>query len=310
MGRRGYWDYYYYPPAKPKKVKDGIKAKSKRGAIGETWWSKRWIDVLESFNMGARLTRGRSYARKGQVISIDVNKGVVDAKVQGTGSKPYEVTIGLKPISDDDWEKVTDAMASKAIFAAKLLSGEMPTTIEDAFSEAGVSLFPAKKKDLETDCSCPDYANPCKHIAAVYYLLAERFDEDPFLIFKLRGRTQEEITDALQRWRATDVDVDVDVFAEDVATGAATVSEAGESAKPLDSCLDSFWEVGAALESFSANPAPPEVEVAILKRLGDAPFVVGKDNISALLAKAYEMAGRRALQIVSGEQDQDFEVDM
>jgi len=305
MGRRGYWDYYHYTPAKPKEVADGIKAKSKRGVIGETWWSKRWIDVLESFNMGARLTRGRSYARKGQVISIDINKGAVDAKVQGTGSEPYEVTIGLKPISDDNWEKVLDAMASKAIFAAKLLSGEMPTAIEDAFAEAGVSLFPTKKKDLETDCSCPDYANPCKHIAAVYYLLAERFDDDPFLIFKLRGRTKEEIVGSLQRWRAPDVGISAEVGA-----GAKSPISSDERAKPLDSCLDCFWEAGASLDSFSVKPAPPAVVAAILKRLGDAPYVIGEDNISALLAKAYEVAGRRALQMASSESDQDLEEDV
>ena len=306
MGRRGYWDYYQYTPAKPKEVADGIKAKSKRGAIGETWWSKRWIDVLESFNMGARLTRGKSYARKGQVVSIDVDKGIVDAKVQGTGSEPYEVTIGLKPISEDDWENVLDAMASKAIFAAKLLSGEMPAGIEDAFAEAGVSLFPTKRLDLKTECSCPDGANPCKHIAAVYYLLAERFDDDPFLIFKLRGRTKEEIVESLRRWRAPDVGVSAEG-----GVGAGTVSQASpdENAKPLDSCLDCFWEMGASLDSFSVKPAPPAVVAAILKRLGDAPFVVGKDNISALLAKAYEMAGRRALQMVSGESEQDLEED-
>ena len=202
MVRWGYWEYY--KPAKPKEVKNGIKAKSKRGEIGTTWWSKRWITVLESFSMGTRLTRGRSYARKGQVISIDVREGIVKSKVQGTGSKPYIVTIRMDPISDADWAKVTDVMASKAIFAAKLLAGEMPADIEDAFAEAGISLFPVKLKDLETDCSCPDWANPCKHIAAVYYLLAERFDEDPFLLFKLRGRTKEDITDALRKRRVSD----------------------------------------------------------------------------------------------------------
>jgi uncharacterized Zn finger protein len=307
MGRRGYWDYYQYTPAKPKEVADGIKAKSKRGAIGETWWSKRWIDVLESFNMGARLTRGRSYARKGQVISIDINKGAVDAKVQGTGSEPYEVTIGLKPISDDNWEKVLDAMASKAIFAAKLLSGEMPTGIEDAFAEAGVSLFPTKKRDLKTDCSCPDSANPCKHIAAVYYLLAERFDDDPFLIFKLRGRTKEELVESLRRWRAPDVDVSAEA---DVGIGVTSPASSDERVKPLDSCLDCFWDAGISLDSFSVKPAPPAVVAAIMKRLGDAPYMVGKDNISALLVKAYEVAGRRALQMASSESDQDLEVDV
>ncbi len=307
MGRRGYWDYYHYTPAKPKAVADGIKAKSKRGAIGETWWSKRWIDVLESFNMGARLTRGKSYARKGQVVSIDVGKGAVAAKVQGTGSEPYEVTIGLKPISEDDWAKILDAMASKAIFAAKLLSGEMPTGIEDAFAEAGVSLFPTKRRDLKTECSCPDGANPCKHIAAVYYLLAERFDDDPFLIFKLRGRTKEEIVESLRRWRAPDVGIPAEVG---VGASAASQATSGEGAKPLDSCLDCFWEAGVSLDSFSVKPARPSVVAAILKRLGDAPYMVGKDNISALLAKAYEVAGRRALQMASSESDQDLEDDV
>jgi len=285
MVRWGYWEYY--KPAKPKAVKDGIKAKSKRGEIGTTWWSKRWIAVLESFSMGTRLTRGRSYARKGQVISIDVREGVVKSKVQGSGSKPYSVTITMDPISDADWEKVADAMASKAIFAAKLLAGEMPADIEDAFAEAGISLFPVKLKDLETDCSCPDWANPCKHSAAVYYLLAERFDEDPFLLFKLRGRTEEDIIDELRKRRVSD----------------ASATEEEETVKPLDECMDSFWGAGDALDSFSVNPARPEVEAAVLRRLGDAPFFISKDNIAALLSRAYTVAGSAALQRASGEGD-------
>lgn len=95
-------------------MKNGIKAKSKRGAIGEKWWSKRWVSVLESFNIGGRLSQGRSYARKGQVISIDIQKGIVRSKVQGTRSKPYDITIKLSPISKDDWEKAIDAMAKSS----------------------------------------------------------------------------------------------------------------------------------------------------------------------------------------------------
>jgi len=298
MGWGSYWGYY--KPAKPKEVKDGIKAKSKRGAIGETWWSKRWIAVLESFDMGARLSRGRSYARKGQVISIDVQKGIVIAKVQGTRPKPYDVRIQLNPIAEHDWDKVTDAMASKAIFAAKLLSGEMPLDIEDAFSEAGIALFPRAKKELETDCSCPDWANPCKHIAAVYYLLAERFDEDPFLIFKLRGRTKEEIIDTLREKRA--VAVSVEEESEVIAESAVSIP--GEEVKPLEECLDSFWHVGDALDSFSVNPARPEVENAILKMLGDTPFSVGKVNLTSLLSKAYEVSSSAALQKASLESEE------
>lgn len=290
MSRWGYWGYY--EPARPKKVKDGIKAKSQRRSIGETWWSKRWIGVLESLGMGARLSRGRSYARMGQVVSMAIQKGMVTAKVQGTRPKPYSVKIRLNPLSEKDWDKVTDAMASQAIFAAKLLSGEMPRNIEEAFSEVKVSLFPKSKKELITDCSCPDWANPCKHIAAVYYLLAERFDEDPFLIFRLRGRTKEEIIETLREKRA-------------LTPPEGAISEgagfAQESVVPIEECLDMFWQAGEALDSFAVNPTLPEVDNAILKRLGDAPFMIGKHNVASLLAKAYSIASVAALQKASGE---------
>src|SRR5258708_16891111 len=200
--RDGYDDWGYYEPSRPIRVQGGIKTKKEYGQIGETWWPKRWIAVLECFNMGTRLSRGRAYARQGQVISIDVEPGMVQAKVQGSQPKPYKVEIRFKTLSDQDWENVTEAMASQAIFAAKLLAGEMPKNIEEAFGAVKLSLFPIALKELETSCSCPDWANPCKHIAAVYYLLAERFDEDPFLIFKLRGRTKEQIIEVLRGKRA------------------------------------------------------------------------------------------------------------
>jgi len=293
MGRWSDWGYY--EPARPKPVKDGIKTKSQRGEIGETWWSKRWIGVLHSFGMGARLDRGRSYARKGQVVSIDVQKGVVAAKVQGTRARPYSVKIELKPLSEKDWDKVTDAMASQAVFAARLLSGEMPPNIEEAFAEAKVSLFPASEKELDTDCSCPDWANPCKHIAAVYYLLAERFDEDPFLIFKLRGQTKEEIIGMLREKRTQ-------TLPEEKASTLIEADLSQESAAiPLEECLDTFWQVGEALDSFTVNPTLPEVDNAILKRLGDAPSTVRKHNVAALLSKAYTVASRAALQKALGE---------
>ncbi|MCL0060979.1 SWIM zinc finger family protein [Dehalococcoidia bacterium] len=287
MGRWDRWSYY--EPAQPKPVKDGIKARTQRGEIGETWWSKRWIEVLKSFDMGARLTRGRAYARKGQVVSIDVKKGIVTARVQGTRAKPYSVEITLNPLSDEDWDKVTDTMASQAVFAAKLLSGEMPRNIEEAFAEVEIPLFPVSERELDTDCSCPDWANPCKHIAAVYYLLAENFDDDPFLIFKLRGRTREEIIEILREKRA-----------QTLPGQASTIIEAGPAqeiaAIPLEECLDTFWQAGEALDSFTVDPAPPDVEHAVLKRLGDAPFAIGKHNLAALLTRAYTIASDAALE--------------
>ncbi len=288
------WDNYWghYSPAVPREVKNGIKTRSQRGQIGETWWSKCWIAVLESFNMGARLTRGRSYARRGQVVSIDIEKGVVSARVQGTRRKPYSISIQLNPLSEKNWERVTDAMASQAIFAAKLLSGEMPQNIEEAFGRAKTSLFPTSIKELHTDCSCPDWANPCKHIAAVYYLLAEHFDEDPFLIFKLRGKTKDEIIQVLREKRAA-------ALPDEIASGKEEIT--GEKIPPLEESLDTFWEAGEALDSFSVNPTPPELENAILKRLGDSPFKVRRQNIVSLLVKAYSAVGKAALQKARGE---------
>ncbi len=291
-GRYDYWDYF--EPSRPIKVEGGIKTRSEHGAIGSTWWSKRWISVLESFNMGARLTRGRSYARQGQVLSIDVQPGQVKAKVQGSRPRPYNVEIHLKPLSDQDWDKVTDAMADQAIFAAKLLAGEMPTNIEEAFSVVQLSLFPTAARELETDCSCPDWANPCKHIAAVYYLLAERFDEDPFLIFKLRGRTKEQIIEILRHKRAASLPAESASPSPD-----ADDSTPAENALSLEDHLDTFWQAGEALDSFTVNPTASRVDKAILKRLGDAPFTVAGQNISSLLAKAYDTVDTASREYVS-----------
>ena len=293
MPRRYRWEHNYYPTARPKEVKDGIKAKSQRGDIGETWWSRRWISVLESFHMGARLGRGRSYARRGQVVSIDIDPGVIMAKVQGTRGRPYSVTIRLTPLSDDQWEKVTGVMASRAIFAAKLLSGEMPRNIEEAFDEVGMALLPTKGEDLETDCSCPDWANPCKHIAAVYYLLAERFDEDPFLIFKLRGRTRDDMIAALREKRAGAVGGQDPPLPDDAGAPVdVTVS--------VEVSIDGFWEAGEGLDRFAVHPSTPEGEDVVIPRLGTSPFVVRGRNLSTILARAYDKAGpaaaRRALE--------------
>jgi uncharacterized Zn finger protein len=291
----------YYERTSPKEVKNGLKAKSKRGCIGETWWSKRFVSVLESFDMGARLTRGKSYARKGQVISIDIRSGVVKARVQGSFPDPYDVSIKLLPLSSAEWEKAIAYMASKAVFSARLLSGEMPQTIEEAFSDCGISLFPKKKSDLKTDCSCPDWSNPCKHIAAVYYLLAEQFDCDPFLIFKLRGRSKEEIIEALRGLRSSGAEKE---FKNPSGSVANSGSPAEDKVKPLEECLDCFWQKGDDLDLLEINPRSPPVEDAVLKILGDAPISIGGDNLAVLLKKAYSKAGQAALQRVGRGREQ------
>ncbi|WP_158047590.1 SWIM zinc finger family protein [Skermanella pratensis] len=184
--------WYEWGPTRPREAKGGIKARSKRGGFAESWWGRRWIEVLESFDIGGRLGRGRTYARKGQVLDLTVDPGVVAAKVQGSRPWPYEVEIGMKPLTDAQWRKVAEAVSEDTWSAARLIAGEMPETLEDTFKAAGVPLFPSRLRDLETRCACPDWSNPCKHVAAVYYLLAETFDTDPFLLFRLRGRSRDD----------------------------------------------------------------------------------------------------------------------
>jgi len=185
-------------------------------------------------------------------------------------------------------------MASKAVFAARLLSGEMPQNIEEAFSSSGISLFPRKGNDLVTDCSCPDWSNPCKHIAAVYYLLAEQFDCDPFLIFKLRGRTKEQIIETLRNMRVSGAQTEPDGI-------HIMASSSAESAKPLEECLDNYWQKEGNVDQLEINPAAPDVENAVLKRLGDAPYSIGDVNMAKLLSKAYLIAGREGRRTALGE---------
>ena len=182
-------------------MEGGLQARSRRGAIGDTWWSQRFIAVLESFGMGSRLQRGKRYARTGQVVSMEIGPGQVKASVQGSRSRPYRVFVEIRALTGGEWDAVESVMASNAAFVAPLLAGEMPHEIEKAFAGSSGSLFPDSAQDLDAACSCPDWENPCKHIAAVFFILAEAFDDDPFIIFSWRGRTKEELLDGLRARR-------------------------------------------------------------------------------------------------------------
>ena len=192
----GRWEDW--PPARPIRVDGGIRAKSKRGAIGEQWWSRRFISVLESYGMSGRLARGRSYARAGQVLDFELAQGKVTARVQGSRVRPYQVRIGVLPLTTAQWRRVQDRLASQALFRAKLLAGEMPREIEEVFAECGTPLFPRSPADLDMHCSCPDWEVPCKHLAAVCYVLAEEFDRDPFGMLAWRGKARDELLAALR----------------------------------------------------------------------------------------------------------------
>jgi len=290
------WGWGWYPKPKPRRPAKGIRAKTTRGQFGQTWWAGLWIEALERLVDPGRLSRGRSYARSGQVLNLDIKLGRVDSRVQGSRPTPYKVRIEIKPLAEKAWDKAVDAMAAQAIFAAKLLAGEMPQNIEEAFSTAKVSLFPAKRGDLVTECSCPDWANPCKHIAAVYYLLGEQFDCDPFLLFRLRGREKGEIISGLRARRTAEVDG----LAEKSRKRAPTKVPV-EKVMPLSASLDRFWMVAEDLEDLRLAFTAPEVDAAPVKRLGEPEFWMPRGDFLPRLSRAYAAVTRAAVEQVMGE---------
>jgi uncharacterized Zn finger protein len=292
-----YWDddFFFWKhrkPSIPREAKGGIKAQSKRGTFGESWWARRWIAVLESFNIGARLGRGRSYARRGQVLSIEIDKGKVGAKVQGSRPKPYNVDLQVKTLSSSDWQRLAKVLSRQAVFSAKLLTGEMPLDIEKAFKETGLSLFPEKLKDLKTACSCPDWSNPCKHIAAVYYLLAEEFDRDPFLIFKLRGMNREDFIATLSR-------PDKKATKKKVKPKQEPIHE---DKGALTSDISKFWNGEPISDDFFGEVRIPPIVAALPKRLGSFPFWRGEERFLDAMESIYAKASSFGIKIFLGEQ--------
>ena len=294
MPRRELRTFEYVPRSVPRRVDGGIRARSQRGDIGETWWSRRFIEILESHEYGARLRRGRSYARAGQVLELEVTGGLVVARVQGSRPRPYRVELAVKTLSDRDWERVELAMAERAVFVARLLAGEMPREIEEAFTASKLTLFPRSGRELSSSCTCPDWASPCKHVAAVFYLLAEAFDQDPFLIFQWRGRTRNELMTHLRALRGSE---------------PAGVRGSGGAAPtpdpPLRSCLAAYWRSGPQLEEVQARPwAAGSVPDALVRGLGPAGIAVRGDDMGDILARAYQTISRGAETLAVADQEE------
>lgn len=238
--------------------------------------------------MENRLARGRTYARKGQVSRLVVKEGYVEAAVQGSSSRPYSITISIKQWDLKGWGNVISAIADQALYSAQMLTGEMPHEIEEIVEKAGFSLFPKDGTDLRTTCSCPDFANPCKHIAAVYYILAERFDKDPFFIFEMRGKKKEELLEALRLERGGDK--------EEILPEPAAI----ESPVP-EVTVSHFFTMKTPADRFPVHlTREAEVKGGLFRSLGPSPCMVGKENVSDILSPVYEIAPAYVSRLVHG----------
>ncbi|GIJ78611.1 Uncharacterized conserved protein, contains Zn finger domain [Micromonospora phaseoli] len=310
---------------RPRRVDGGLRARSTRGAIGVSWWSRRFLEVLESFALGTRLTRGRAYARAGQVVSLDVNPGVVRAVVQGSRPRPYQIQVALPPFPARLWARIEAELAAQAFFSARLLAGDLPAELEELFAGVGAPLFPAAVTELRQRCSCPDAAVPCKHLAATFYLLAESFDADPFTLLHWRGRSRAQLLSRLRELRAVGSAPEPGVVAgelpeprsgtgpsptpesdapddgrerhptspghreADVPAAGAARALANLPAAPLAEAVDRFW-----LPPVPLPDRPPSLTSRpdlLLRQLGAPAPAIGGPGLAERLRHAYRQLG-------------------
>jgi uncharacterized Zn finger protein len=258
----------------------------------QEWWVERWLDLLAAYRFKKRLERGRSYAREGNVLSMEFANSRAKAEVQGSDQQPYRVSLSLDSFSNEDWNFVITKMSEKAIFSAQLLAGEMPETIEAVFTASGLSLFPFTLNEVRSRCSCPDKANPCKHIAAVYYQLGDRFSEDPFIIFQLRGRTKNQIIERLRQIRSQKAKKSLKS-----TQPAATIAKLNLAiAKDTAEEPKGFWQYKEPLESSLVAIVPSMEQKTPLDILGVMPLATSDaDAVKQYLTQVYQEAGQKAL---------------
>jgi uncharacterized Zn finger protein len=233
---------------------------------GRQWWSRRWIETLERAGWEDRLERGRGYARAGHVFDLRVERGRLTAGVRGSTPRPYSVEVQVLPLSQAVWRAVGAALARRAGNLAELLAGHMSEAVADAFAAAGARLFP---EELQAECSCPDWATPCKHVAAVCYVFAERLDADPLLLFELRGRTRQQVLADLEGAGSGDAG----------GRAARGREPRPEAARPSD-----YWHPGA-LAPGAAGPA-----VGLPESLPEPPWWRGRTPLRDVLRRVYALA--------------------
>lgn len=200
MSKR-YWNEMNFPQPTDRELKENAKATAQKAAkkgkelhpviitgrqITKSWWGNAWCSNLERYaDFDNRLPRGKRYVKTGSVIDLDIEKGKILARVQGTRITPYKVEIRISPLSEQQIQSITDKCGKKVDNLSKLVSGDFPEELKEVFIGQG-GLFPSPK-EISFNCSCPDWALMCKHVAAVLYGVGARLDEDPLLFFTLRG---------------------------------------------------------------------------------------------------------------------------
>ena len=266
--------------------------------FSRTWWGQKFITAIESFTDSARLGRGRSYARGGKILEFEVNKGKIEATIRGSVNpyfgvytEPrYQTEIKIKAIAKKDWSKIVQSMATNASFVSKLLLNEVPENIESSFREVNQNLLPRSESDFQTSCSCPDYSNPCKHIAGLCYRFASKLDEDPFLIFELRGLTQKQLHKELAKTplgRALITGLKIQELAPTLVTSYYTKPQKNQFNSATS--LKEFWQGKTITPPQTNETQETNISGILIKKAGDFPEFWHRDiSFIATMEELYQ----------------------
>lgn len=249
-------------------------------------WADAWMDALAQFSHPGRMRRGRQFADKKHISKFMVRPGQIQAQVKEEGNV-YNVHIEMQQLDDATWDKLLSILASRAIFSARLLAGEMPKEVVQVFAEINAPLFP-QAEELHASCTCVDWQVPCKHLAGLYYWLADRFEENPFLLFQLRGRSKDDVLAALRAQRP--------------ASESPSADDETFVTPTLQASLATFWEIGPQTDHLSLNISAPTVNAPQLRRLG-APGFTPLD-LESLLSPIYQRVTAVALKRAYQETEQ------
>ncbi|HBB34460.1 MAG TPA: hypothetical protein DDZ80_04710 [Cyanobacteria bacterium UBA8803] len=276
--------------------------------FSRTWWGKRFIEALESFTDLARLRRGRSYASGGKIKEYRIHNGQIIAKVRGAINpyfgvykEPlYTTIIEITPISAAAWSKAIAYLAAKASCVSKLLMNEVPDNIEEVFDELNLYLLPQSRKDFTTSCSCPDWSNPCKHIAGVYYLVAAELDSDPFLLFELRGLSRQKLLQELAKSPLGKVlSSALDTETVPLESAESYYTEPKKVAIPQSLSQKDFWLGAKALPPIPEETSSASIPAILIKKGGDIPQFWKKDvSFIEVMEELYERVRTKNKEVI------------
>jgi uncharacterized Zn finger protein len=275
------------PPAGPRRVRGGLRLKSRDGLRAAGWIAQQWLAVVERAVSADAMRDGLAYARSGQVVAIELVPGRMAARVQGTASQPYRTTLAITPFTDEQWQCIAEAMAAEAQYPAALLAGELPPSIRDLLVSLGLPLLPDCAVDI--GCSCP-VGGPCKHAAAAACLMAERLSDDPLIVLELYGLCAERLLERVRQARA------IHTLGVAAAHADPLIPESQVEPPSLEECASDYWRAGPRLAELEQAAPPQHVRHALLRRLGPPPMG-GRFPILGLLASVYDTVAHAAITI-------------